>query len=94
MTNRKRASERSTRGKLDSPGRPREAMCSQQIMFCRLIKQGVSTQAAGMQAGVSARVGSRWFWEAGGMPPSKFANASQLLSCQYMCFAEREDIAL
>ena len=47
-----------------------------------------------MQAGASAPVGSRWFREAGGMPPSKFANSSQPLSRWYLCFAEREEIAL
>ncbi|WP_419248080.1 transposase [Tritonibacter mobilis] len=94
MTNRKRASERSTRGKLHSLGRPRAALRSQQVMFWRLIKQGVSSEEAGVQAGASAPVGSRWFREAGGMPPSKFANASQPLSGRYLCFAEREEIAL
>ena len=94
MTNRKRASERSTRGKLHSPGRPRAALRSQQVMFWQLIKQGVSSEEAGVQAGASAPVGSRWFREAGGMPPSKFANASQPLSGRYLCFAEREEIAL
>lgn len=63
-------------------------------MFWQLIKQGVSSEEAGVQAGASAPVGSRWFREAGGMPPSKFANASQPLSGRYLCFAEREEIAL
>lgn len=94
MTNRNRASERSTRGKLHSPGRPRAALRTQQVMFWQLIKQGVSSEEAGVQAGASAPVGSRWFREAGGMPPSKFANASQPLSGRYLCFAEREEVAL
>jgi len=70
MTNRKRASERSTRGKQHSPGRPRAALRAQQVIFWGLIKQGVSSEEAGMHAGASAPVGSRWFREAGGMPPS------------------------
>ena len=94
MTNRKRASERSTRGKLHSLRRLRAALRSQQVMFWQLIKQGISSEEAGMQAGASAPVGSRWFREAGGMPPSKFANASQPLSDRYLCFAESEEIAL
>jgi len=69
MTNRKRTSERSTRSKLHSPGRPRAALRSQQAMFWQLIKQGVSSEEAGVQAGASATVSSRWFREAGGMPP-------------------------
>jgi hypothetical protein len=94
MTNRKRASARSTRTKLSSPGRPRAALRSQQVIFWGLIKQGVSSEEAGVQAGASAPVGSRWFREAGGMPPSKFAHSSQRLSSRYLCFAEREEIAL
>lgn len=94
MTNRKRASARSTRTKLSSPGRPRAALRSQQVIFWELIKQGVSSEEAGVQAGASAPVGSRWFREAGGMPPSKFAHSSQRLSGRYLCFAEREEIAL
>ena len=94
MTNRKRASRRSTRSKLRSPGRPRAALRSQQVMFWQLIKQGVSSEEAGVQAGASAPVGSRWFREAGGMPPSKFAKLPKPLSGRYLCFAEREEIAL
>ncbi len=94
MTNRKRASKRSTGGKLHLPGRPRAVLRSQQVMFWQLIKQGVSSEEAGVQAGASAPVGGRWFREAGGMPPSKFENASQPLSSRYLCFAEREEIAL
>ena len=80
MTNDTRASGRSTRRKLSSPGRPRAALRSGQITFWQRIKQGVSSEEACMQAGASAPVGSRWFRQAGGMPPSKFANASASLS--------------
>ena len=94
MTNRKRASGRSTRSKLHSPGRPRAALRSQQAMFWQLIRQGVSSEDAGVPAGASAPVGSRWFREAGGMPPSKFPHSSPRLSGRYLCFTEREEIAL
>lgn len=94
MTNRKRASGRSIRTKLSSPGRPRVALPSQQVKFWERIKQGVSSEEAGGQAGASAPVGSRWFREAGGMPPSKFANAFRPLCGLYLCFAEPEEIAL
>ena len=94
MTNHKRASARSTIRKLHSPGRPRAVLRSQQVMFWELIKQGVSSEEAGVPAGAFAPVGSRWFREAGGMPPSKFAHSSQRLSGRYLCFAEREEIAL
>ena len=94
MTNRKRASAQSTRTKLSLPGRPRAALRSQQVKFWELIKQGVSSGEAGVQSGASAPVGSRWFREAGGMPPSKFANSVTPLSGRYLSFSEREEIAL
>ena len=94
MTIRNRASLRSTRTRLSSPGRPRLALRSQQVMFRELIEQGVSSAEAGVRAGASAPVGSRWFREAGGMPPSKFANSSTPLSGRYPCFSGREEIAL
>ena len=59
---------------------------------CRLKR--AATTPSGVQAGASAPVGSRWFREAGGMPPSKFANASASLSGRYLSFSEREKIAL
>ena len=92
MTNRKRASAHSTRTKLSSPGRPRAALRSQQVKFWELIKQGVSSEEAGVQSGASAPVGSRWFREAGGMPPSKFANSVTPLSGRYLSFSEREEM--
>ena len=86
MTNDTRASGRSTRRKLSSPGRPRAALRSGQVTFWQRIKQGVSSEEACMQAGASAPVGSRWFRQAGGLPPSKFANASASLSGRYLSF--------
>lgn len=94
MTIRKRASCHSTRSKLSSPGRPRAALRSEQVKFWQLIKQGVSSEEAGVQAGASAPVGSRWFREAGCMPPSKFVNSSTPLSGRHLSLSEREDIAL
>jgi IS30 family transposase len=94
MTTYKRASERSTRRKLSSSGRPRTALRCEQVKFWQLIKQGVSSEEAGVQAGASAPVGSRWFREAGGVPPSKFANPTASLSGRYLSFSEREEIAL
>ena len=66
----KRKSERSTRRKLCSPGRPpvwqRETLCR----FWQGIAAGLSSEEAGIEAGVSAPVGSRWFRSSGGMPPT------------------------
>jgi IS30 family transposase len=43
-----------------------------------------------LEAGVSQPVGTRWFRENGGMPPTNLAP----LSGRYLSFAEREEIAL
>ncbi|GEO43375.1 IS30 family transposase [Skermanella aerolata] len=45
-------------------------------------------------AGVSPAVGTRWFREAGGMPPAGFALSAKPPSGRYLLFAEREEIAL
>lgn len=94
MTRRKRASGHSTGSTLSSPGRLRAAQRSQQTKVWQLIHQGVSSEDAGVQDGASAPVRSRWFREAGGMPPTKFGGLSERLSGGYLCFAEREEIAL
>lgn len=94
MANRKCASARSTRDKTVSPGRLRAALRSQQVLFWQLIANGISSEETSVQAGASAPVGSRWFLEAGGMPPSQFAKSAPSLSGRYLCFAEREEIAL
>ena len=94
MLKRKRASARSTRDKIFSPGRPKAAHRSQQALFWQLIEQGVSSEEAGVQSGASAPVGSRWFRESGGMPPTQFSKSAPPLSGRYLCFAEREEIAL
>ncbi|MGR0189191.1 transposase, partial [Azospirillum aestuarii] len=39
-------------------------------------------------------VGTRWFREAGGMPPAGFVSSAKLPSERYLQFAEREEIAL
>ncbi|MGY3436807.1 MULTISPECIES: IS30 family transposase [unclassified Marinovum] len=94
MTTHKRASDRSTRDKMRSPGRPKVADRAQQVLFWRLIEQGISSEEAAVQAGASAPVGSRWFREAGGMPPSQYSSSAPPPSGRYLCFAEREEIAL
>jgi IS30 family transposase len=77
-----------------SPGRPKVAHRAQQVLFWRLIEKGVSSEAAAVQVGASAPVGSRWFREAGGMPPSQYSSSVRPLSGRYLCFDEREEIAL
>jgi IS30 family transposase len=50
----------------------------------------MTSEQAGVEAGVSPAVGVRWFRLAGGMPPVTQAP----LSGRYLSFAEREEIAL
>lgn len=66
----KRKSERSTRRKFCSPERPpiwqHETLCR----FWQGIAVGLSSEEAGIESGVSAPVGSRWFRSSGEMPPT------------------------
>ena len=90
----RRKSERSTRRKLFSPGRPpvwqRENLCR----FWRGVAAGLSSEEATVEAGVSGPVGLRWFRSSGGMPPTHLAPTSATPTNRYLSFAEREEIAL
>jgi IS30 family transposase len=54
----------------------------------------MSSEVAAFKAGVSQPVGTRWFREAGGMPPAMFRPTAKPLSGRYLSLAEREEIAL
>ncbi|MCG6120812.1 MAG: IS30 family transposase [Blastomonas sp.] len=94
MTTGRRKSERSTRRKLFSPGRPpvwqRQHLCQ----FWRGVAAGLSSEEAAVAAGVSGPVGSRWFRRSGGMPPTHLAPSALPLKSRSLTFAEREEIAL
>src|SRR3954463_16315168 len=90
----KRHSDRSGRDALRSPGRPPAAQREDRRRFWAAIAQGQSSEDAVSVAGVSPAVGTRWFREAGGMPPAGFAPSSKPPSGRYLLFAEREEIAL
>lgn len=94
MTTGRRKSERSTRRKLSSPGRPpvwqREHLCR----FWREVAAGLSSEEAAVAVGVSPPVGTRWFRSSGGMPPTHLAPSAPLPKCRNLSFAEREEIAL
>ena len=90
----RRRSDRALRAKLRSPGRPGVARREDRRQFWALIAAGQSSWDAAIGVGVSEAVGSRWFREAGGMPPSTLARSSKSLSGRYLSFAEREEIAL
>jgi hypothetical protein len=74
---------------MKSPGKPslrREV----EREFWYVIATSVTTGEAANAAGVSEAAGARWFREGGGMPTIDLAPRSG----RYLCFAEREEIAL
>ena len=86
--------KRQLTGLLRSPGRPGVALQEDRRRFWREIAAGRSSEDAARNNGVSQPVGSRWFGEAGGTPPTHLSpSASQLLG-RHLWFAEREEIAL
>ena len=78
------------RGRMWSPGRPSKARREDRVRFWEAIGRGVSSEDAAGEAGVSPAVGSRWFRQAGGMPPISLGPVSG----RYLSFAEREEIAI
>lgn len=94
MSIQKRRSDRSGRARLRSPGRPPVAGRADRQRFWSAIAAGETSEDAAIEAGVSQAVGTRWFREAGGMPPAIFGSTARPLSGRYLSFAEREEIAL
>src|SRR6476469_7378062 len=91
----RRRSDRALRAVLPrSPGRPGVAQRENRRRFWAAIAAGRSSEAAAIEAGVSPAVGTRWFREAGGMPPKLLSPPAKPLSGRYLVFAEREQIAL
>jgi IS30 family transposase len=81
---------RAMRGQMWSPGRPSTARREDRVRFWEAIARGLSSEDAAGEAGVSPAVGTRWFRQAGGMPPISLAPVSG----RYLSFAEREEIAI
>jgi IS30 family transposase len=75
---------------LRSPGRHSAARREHRQRFWLAIADGLSSQQAGVVAGVSPAIGVRWFRDGGGMRSVSRAP----LSGRYLSFAEREEIAL
>jgi IS30 family transposase len=70
-------------------GRPRVPV-EWEYAFWRAIRAGLSIEDAGIAAGVSSKVGRRWFRDRGGvMPPESAGQRKSSLS-----FADREEIGL
>jgi IS30 family transposase len=82
------------RAKMRSPGRPPVLHRSQRRPFWQAIADGRSSEEAAQLAGVSQAVGTRWFRECGGMPPSHLSPSSVEPTGRYLSLAEREEIAL
>jgi IS30 family transposase len=78
------------RERMRSPGRPPVARREERQRFWAAIRRGLTSEDAAAVAGVSPVVGTRWFREAGGMPPV----ARAPLPGRFLSFAEREEIAI
>ncbi|MCK4512539.1 IS30 family transposase [bacterium] len=81
---------RGMRGRVWSPGRPSTARREHRVRFWEGIARGLSSEDAAIEVGVSRAAGTRWFSDAGGMPPFKLVP----MSGRYLSFEEREDIAV
>ena len=60
------------------------------MRFWEAIAEGLSSEDSAAVAGVASAVGTRWFRDAGGMPPLTLSP----LSGRYLSFAEREELAI
>ena len=82
------------RAKMRSPGRPPVVHRAERRPFWQAIANGCSSEEAAQAAGVSQAVGTRWFRECGGMPPSHLSPSSPPATGRYLSLVEREQIAL
>ncbi len=94
MNAKTRRSDQVRRAKMRSPGRPPVLHRSERRPFWQAIAEGCSSEDAALKAGVSQPVGTRWFRECGGMPPSHLAVSAPLPTGRYLSLTEREQIAL
>jgi IS30 family transposase len=76
---------------MQSPGRPPVARDEHRRLFWSAIARGATSTDAGVEAGVSPVVGTRWFRECGGVAPRSIFRTD---SGRYLSFSEREQIAL
>src|SRR6266702_1473628 len=86
----RRRLEAAGRERMRSPGRPPAGRREERQRFWAAIARGLPSEDAAVVAGVSPAVGTRWFRQAGGMPPI----TQSALSGRYLSLAEREEIAI
>jgi len=77
------------RSLMKSPGKP-SLRRDVERAFWQQIAGGLSSGDAALAVGASPAAGGRWFRERGGMPTFML----DPVSCRYLCFEEREEIAL
>lgn len=80
----RRRSDRALRGRLRSPGRPSVTRQEHRRRFWAFIAEGLSSEDAAMEVGVSQPLGTRWFRKAGGMAPSHLSGSLKPLSGRYL----------
>lgn len=90
MVRRQQAADRAIRPKLRSPGHPKFQRHVEAAFWAEIAK-GLLPEEASAVAGVAQAVGARWFRHAGGMAPF---DINKNPSGRYLCFAEREEIAM
>jgi IS30 family transposase len=94
MATKRRKSDRASRGKLGSVGRPGTGLRAVRQRFWQAIARGTMSEAAAIEVGVAPAVGVRWFRVSGGMPPTHLAASAPPISTRYLSFPEREQLAL
>ena len=90
MGRRQQAADRAVRPRLRSPGHPKFTRHVETAFWAGIAKGLLPIEASAV-AGVSPAVGQRWFRNAGGMAPF---DINRQPSGRYLCFADREEIAL
>src|SRR4030081_3494391 len=86
----RRQADRAIRARMRSPGRPPAARREDRQRFWAAIAKGMTTEDAGVAAGISPAVAARWFQHSGGMPSVSQAP----LSGRYLSIVEGEEVAL
>lgn len=90
----RRASDRCTREKMCSPGRPPAWQREHYRRFWQAIADGRTSEEAAADAGISTPLGPRWFRSSGGMPPTHLAPSAPVPTGRYLTLSEREEIAI